>query len=242
MLQLRRQKMRGKFFLLGGTVVLLFGLLMMPVLTVWGQSATSAAWDSSITYYTPSDIAGNLVVCYYAEGSDAAVCGNAITLQPHKAGSLYIGSVGGLPDSFAGSAVLFSDVYVVSTSVQYAAAPATSEYGYAIYTGFDDSEGSTSFYIPTFLYQQFGSTSLMSVQNTDVSAVQANVKAYAVGSTSPTYSMTHTIPASSAELLSPSEMGLSPGFNGSVVVSADGDIVAIATETQDNGRAVYAFE
>ena len=47
------------------------------------QSATSQTWDSSITYYTPSDTGGSLQISFYAEGSSTAITIDPITLQPH---------------------------------------------------------------------------------------------------------------------------------------------------------------
>ena len=64
------------------------------------QSAVTATWDSSITYYTPDPIGGTMQVDYY-DATGAQYSATPIALSGHKAGSLYIGSVGALPASFS---------------------------------------------------------------------------------------------------------------------------------------------
>ena len=235
--------MRSKFFSVGGAIVVLSLLLLMSVLSVWAQSATNAAWDSSITYYSPSDNEGHLVICYYGEGSGPPVCADGITLQPHKAGSLYIGTVGGLPDQFAGGAVLFSDVPVIATDVHFAAGGQAGQYGRPLYTGFADADCAPTSYVSTVLYQQFGSTSMLAIQNADSSEITANLKVYAVGSSTPTVDQDYIIPASSSVVLPASDIpGLPTGFTGSAVISGTGDLVVVVQETDDNGRGAKAFE
>lgn len=217
------------------------------------QSATSQTWDSSITYYTPSDTGGSLQISFYAEGSSTPITIDPITLQPHTAGSLYIGGVSELGTSFGGSAVLSSSVYVIATYVQFAAGSANSEYGRLLYSGFDQSEAASTFYIPTVLCKKFGSTSLVSIQNVESFEATVNVKFYAAGATTPTVNKDYDVPAQSTVLLpvqDSSKVGLPEGFTGSAVITAwkKGDtgtearVVASAQETDDNGRGAYAFE
>lgn len=217
------------------------------------QSATSQTWDSSITYYTPSDTGGTLYISFYAEGSSTPITIDPITLNPHTAGSLYVGGVSELGTSFAGSAVLSSEVYVVATYVQFAAGSANSEYGRLLYSGFNQSEAASTFYVPTVLHKKFGSTSLVSIQNIEDFAATVNVKFYAVGETTPTVNKDYDVPAQSTVLLpaqDASKVGLPEGFTGSAVITAhkQGDpatparVVASAQETDDNGRGAYAFE
>ncbi|MEM4723797.1 MAG: hypothetical protein QXP01_02160, partial [Candidatus Hadarchaeum sp.] len=110
-------------------IMLVAGILVPPSL---GQSATNQTWTSSITYYTPSEVGGTLQVSYYASNG-TLYSANPITLSPHKAGTLFIGSVGTVPDAFSGSAVLSADVPVIATYVQFAAGSAGSQYGRIIY-------------------------------------------------------------------------------------------------------------
>lgn len=235
---------KKKRILLGRAIVVLLALLAVPVLSVYAQSATNdASWDSSITYYTPSDTGGTLQVSYYPEDGSAAIQADPITLQGHKAGSLYIGSVSGMPTTFAGSAVLSADVPIIATNVQFAAGGQGGEYGRLLYNGFQGDEAATTFYIPTVLRQVYGSTSMVAIQNAENSPITANLRVYAPGSTTPTVDEDYAIPAQSSEILSASEMpGMPVGFTGSAVISATGRVVASAQETDDAGRGAYAFE
>jgi len=228
--------------------VVLVGLLSVLVWPLAGlaQSATAQTWTSSITYYTPSDTAGQLWIDYYYEADDGGTLARTygpITLAPHKAGSLFIGNAG-LPANFSGgSAVLRADVPIVATYVQFAEGAAANEYGRLLYSGFSTADAASTFYIPTFLYQRFGSTSLMSVQNVAGATNAVTVKAYALGQTAPASTQTYDLPPSAAKILTPSDLRLSPAFNGSIVITgAGGDVVASAQETDDAGRGAYAFE
>jgi len=221
-------------------VVLLLSLLALPMGGVFAQNATEQSWTSSITYYTPSDTSGTLQIDYYAENGTSYTAGS-FTLDPHKAGSVFIGSVATVPDGFAGSAVLSADVPIVATYVQFVAGQAGS-YGRTLYTGFDPNAAAMTFYIPTVLYQQFNSTSMIGIQNIESAPITAVVKAFATGSLTPTGVTTHTIPAQSSVVLSASELDVPAGFTGSAVVEATGNVVASAQETGDNNRSAYAFE
>lgn len=234
--------MLSRFIRVGGMIGLVLGLFIGPVMTVSGQSATGTTWTSSISYYNTSDTGGNLVIAYHAEGSSTPVATVGLPLTPHQAGSLYIGSVGGIPDSWLGSIVMYSDVPIISTYVQYAAGDLHDQYGRPMYSGFPESGGSTTFYIPTFLYQKFGSTSMIAIQNVDTADITANAKVYPAGSGTPIYDQDHAIPPGASEVLDAAEMGLSPGLNSSVVITATGEVAAVSLETYDAGRPAYAFE
>jgi hypothetical protein len=232
-------------------VLLVLALLIvaMPAALVSAQSATNQTWTSSITYYTPSTTSGTLQVDYY--GSDGTkYSANPITLQPHKAGSLLIGSVSTVPTPFAGSAVLSSELPIVATYVQFATSPETNNYGRLLYSGFTADAAGSTFNVPTVLYQKFGSTSRIGVQNIETFAIAANMKFYAAGQTTPTVDTNRVIPAQSSFIFMPSDLGLPVGFNGSLVItgkksddaSTPGRVVAASEETADNGRYAYAFE
>ncbi len=222
-------------------VMLLSAIVVLAVVapcTVQAQSATSATWSTSITYYTPSDTEGTLTISYYAEGSSTAINADPITLAPHKAGSLYIGNVSGIGSTFSGAAVLSADVPIVATAVNLAG----SEYPRSLYSGFSASQASNNFFIPTVLYQKWNTTSLVSIQNVESSSVQATLRVYAEGATTPSFEQTYTIEGQSAKLIPAGNMGLSPGFTGSATVEATGNVVAAVQETSDNGRDAKAFE
>ncbi len=230
--------MSRKVFLATAIVLLIAGLVPMGVSA---QSATNQTWSTSITYYTPSDSAGTLQIRYYAEGSATSIDADPITLSPHKAGSLYIGAVGGIPDPFQGGAVLEATVPVVATAVNIAGD--ANNYPRPLYSGFDPTQADDQFYIPTVLYQQFGQTSLLSIQNVETTDTQATLKVYALGSTTPAFQQTYTIKGQSVQLLPTADMGLAPGFTGSAVVTTTGGrVVAVAQETDDAARGAKAFE
>jgi hypothetical protein len=143
-----------------------------------------------------------------------------------------------MPATFAGGAVLEADVPIVATAVNIA----TGEYPRPLYSGFDPSLASEDFFIPTVLYQKFNSNTLVSIQNVETTDINATLKVYALGSTTPAFSQTYPIKAQSAKLVPAADMGLAAGFTGSAVVDATGKVVAAAQENDINGRSAKAFE
>jgi len=228
------------------TLVLVLSLVLVAVTSVSAQSATTQAWTSSITYYTPSSTSGQMVVTYYAsDGTSYAA--DSISLDPHKAGSLYIGSVSSVPDGFGGSAVLSADVPIVATYVQFASGSQASNYGRMLYNGFSATDASSTFYVPTVLYQTFNTTSRIGVQNVESSQITARLRFYEAGNPTAVATRDVDIPALSSFIFAPPDIsGLTPGFNGSLVITTDetggGSVVAASEETHDSGRAAYAFE
>lgn len=223
-------------------------LLAIMIPSAHAQSAVTVAWDSSITYYTPDANGGTMQVTYYAEDG-ASYSADPITLSGNKAGSLYIGSVGSLPSSFGGSAVLSADVPIVATSVQFAAGTEAGNYGRALYSGFDPTTAATPFYVPTVLHNQFNTTSRVSVQNVESFDVTATLTFKEPGETDIVHVV--DIPAQSAFIFMPDDIpGMRDPFNGSLVVQAhqqgdtatDGRLVAVSQEAHVSGRAAYAFE
>ena len=234
------------------TILIVMALLVLvfPVSTAFALGATNQTWTSSITYYTPSTTDGNLSVDYFA-ADGTKYSAPAIALLAHKAGSLFIGNVSQVPASFAGSSVLSSDVTLVATYVQFAAGSETGNYGRMLYSGFSAADAAAKFYVPTVLYQKFGSTSRIGVQNIEDFAVAAALNFYAVGSTTATATKNVVIPALSSYIFTPADIsGLAPGFNGSLVITGaksdtpatPGRVVAASEETSDAGRSAYAFE
>lgn len=243
--------MSRKFRLLLVAAVMIAALVLPTA--AFAQSATNTPWSSSITYYTPSTTGGTLVISFYAENSGTNIDVPAITLAPHKAGTLVVGGVSGLADGFKGSAVLSSDVYVVATAVQYGAGTEANNYGRMLYSGFSTQDAAPQVYIATVL-QHSGSTSTVAVQNTESFDANVHVALYAVGNPTPANQFDITVPASSDAILGggTNAHNLFPGttFNGSLVLtgsqvgspSTPAKLVASSQETQDAGRAAYAFE
>jgi hypothetical protein len=242
----------SKKFLFALVAVMLISAMIVPA--AFAQSATNQTWVTSVTYYTPSDTGGTLQMSFYAEGSATAITLPDVTLSGHAAGSLFIGGVSTLPSPFKGTAVLSSGVYVVATAVQMASGTETSNYPRLLYTGFSDTDAAAKVFIPTVLVSKFGFTSTVAVQNVESFAVNANVKVYAVGATTPTVDKNFVIQSlSNVILIGGSNAGaldLPAGFNGSAVITGtkDGDattagkLVASVEETEDAGRGAYAFE
>jgi len=223
------------------TVLSLLVAALAP-LAAHAQSATSQTWSTSITYYTPSDTGGTLVISYYPEGSSTSIDADPITLSPHKAGSLYIGSVPGMTSTFAGGAVLLADVPVVAAAVNIAGDAAG--YPRPLYSGFDPAQASANFLIPTVLFEAFGTNSLVSIQNVESFAIDATLRVFEPGNPVAVFEHTYAIPAQSAQLVPAADMGLPSGFSGSATVEgADGArVVAAAQETDNNARSAKAFE
>ncbi|MEM2046137.1 MAG: hypothetical protein QXH51_07875 [Candidatus Bathyarchaeia archaeon] len=232
-------------------LILISMLVMGGIGSAYAQSATNQTWTSSITYYTPSDVSGTLIISFYPEGSGTPITLDPISLSPHKAGSLFVGGVSSLGTFTKGAAVLNADVPIVATYVQFAAPPETGNYARLLYSGF--TSGGSTIYIPTFLNGAFGSTSLMGIQNLEGFVSTIEVRFYQVGSTTPARTVTYDVPPFSSVILPANDqakVGLPSGFNGSAVVRAyrQGDpntpaqIIASVQETDDYGRGAYAFE
>ncbi|HNS49550.1 MAG TPA: hypothetical protein PKO09_00015 [Anaerolineae bacterium] len=222
-----------------GAVLFLLVASLLPAAAL-AQSATGQTWSTSITYYTPDPNGGTLLIHYYPEGSGTPIDADPITLAGHAAGSLFIGSVPGMPGTFGGSAVLEANVPIVATAVNIAGE--ASSYPRPLYGGFDGSQASQSFFIPSVLYQAFGQTSLLAIQNVESGSIDATLKVYASGAVDPSFQATYTIPGQSSQLVPAADMGLAAGFSGSAVVTATGKVVAAAQETDDSSRGAKAFE
>ncbi len=223
------------------TVLSLLVAALAP-LGVHAASATGQAWSTSITYYTPSETGGTLLIRYFPEGSGTSIDANPITLAPHKAGSLYIGAVSGMTSTFQGAAVLESDVPVIAAAVNIAGDAAG--YPRPLYSGFDPAQASDNFLIPTVLFEAFGTNSLLSIQNVESTSINAILRVFAPGNPTAVFEQTYGIPAGSAKLVPAADMGLPSGFSGSATVEGvDGArVVAAAQETDNAARSAKAFE
>jgi len=220
--------------------------LAVPVLA---QSADSASWTSAITYYTPSTVAGTLQVTFYAEGSSTGINATAITLAPHKAGSLQVGTVSGVPSGFKGSAVLSSDVPVLATNVEIASAPDQGNYARSIYNGMTASDAASTFYVPSALRAAYNTNSQIGVQN--VESFDAAAVLTFIPTSGSNFVINKTISSQSSIVFKMSELTSAPDtFNGSLVVTAakSGDpttpakVLASAVERDISGRRAKSFE
>jgi hypothetical protein len=235
--------MKRKIFLVA-SLALLLAFVALSTGSAYAQSADGQSWKTAITYYTPSDVGGQMLVSFYAEGSATPIMADPINLAGHQAGTLLVSSVTGLPSGFSGSAVLSAEVPIVAVDVQIAGdAPS---YARPLYSGFSPQDANDTFFIPTFLYQKFNNNTTMGIQNIETSQITVQVKAYAAGATNPTYNQAHNIAAQSTVILTGADMSLPAGFTGSVVIDGTGAqggrVVASAYEAEISGRAAKAFE
>ena len=226
---------------------LVLGLSLALPMPVEAQ-ATSQTWSSSITYYTPSATGGEMMVMYYDGATTYST--PSFPLEAHKAGSVAVGSVSGMPTGFKGSAVISASVPVIATSVMFSTAN-TAQYSRSFYSGFDASKASSTFYLATVRSNGI-TTSSFGIQNIESFAITATLNFYRVGEVAPAFTHTVNIPASAAYVAKISDVPGYPGnpFDGSLVISATkqgdattpGKVVATAYETQDSGRGVFAYE
>lgn len=227
-------------------VLVMASVAVVPALA---QSADSTTWSSAVTYYTPSSVGGTLQVSFYAQGSSTAINATPIVLSAHKAGSLQIGTVSGVPSGFKGSAVLSSDVVVIATNVEIASSPNQGQYARAIYDGMTSDQAASTFYVASALRNVFNTNSQFGVQNVESFDADATLHFYS-GATE-VYSITKTINSQSSFVFKISNLAGAPAsLNGSLVITAHktGDagtpakVLAAATERDIVGRRAKSFE
>ena len=225
-------------------IVLILGLiLIVPLYVVLGQSATGQTWTSSIAYFNTENTSGSLNVSFF-DSSGTAFTADSIALNGFQSGTLLVGSVSSLGDGFAGSAVMSSSVKLAAVYIESVAGAESANYDRKMYVGFTPDKASNTYYIPTVLKAQFGSTSQVGIQNVDASqSASATLEFFAVGSTTPALTLTPVIPAQSSYVFSMADVDLPDGFTGSLkITTTGGQVVASAQETYDNDRFAYAFE
>lgn len=221
-------------------------MIAVPVLA---QSADTQTWSSAITYYTPSTTSGTLQVSFYAEGSSTPINAAPITLAAHKAGSLQVGTVSGVPSGFKGAAVLSSDVPVIATNVEIASAPNQAQYARSIYDGMTADNSASTFYVASALRNTFNTNSQFGVQN--VESFDADAQLVFYSGPAPVFTTTKTIKAQSSVVFKVGDLAGAPAsLNGSLVINAHktGDaatparVLATAVERDILGRRAKAFE
>ncbi len=211
------------------------------------QGTSTQNWTSAIFYQNTSSESGTLNIDFY-DGS-TKVSGSPIDMVGNASGKILVGSIGGLDPSFAGSAVLSSDVPIAAVYLEWAEGTAENENARSIYTGFQSSQASTTFYIPTVLKKAFlgDFSTLVGIQNIDSSeSTNVTLEFYSAGSTTPTYSYTQAIEPLASHIFSTNDISdtdLPQDFSGSLKITSDTTpVVATARETQDVGVYAYAFE
>jgi hypothetical protein len=231
-------KIKKLFGLLGLSAV----LSLVPAM-VSAQSATnSAVWTSGITYQNTTGASGIVTVNMY-DDAGASYATASMPLAPYGSGTVQVGTVStvpALPVSYQGSAVLSSDVNIAATYVQYDNA---AQYGRMFYKSFTSSNASNNFYVSTFLKSNFGFTSKVGVQNVSASTASVTVKFISAATLSVVHTETRNVPSQASFIFSGKDIAaLGAAFNGSVEISSNQPVVAVSEETEDDGRAAYAFE
>jgi len=229
--------------------VLALALVISIAVPVLAQSADGTTWSSAITYYTPSAVSGTLQVSFYAEGSSTGINATPISLAPHKAGSLQVGTVALVPSGFKGAAVLSSDVPVIATNVEIATSPNQSQYARSIYDGMTANDAASTFYVASALRNVFNTNSQFGVQN--VESFDADAVLHFYSGPTEVFSATRTIKSQSSIVFKVGDLTGAPAtLNGSLVIEAHktGDtgtpakVLATSVERDISGRRAKSFE
>ncbi len=242
------------------TILMVLGLalgIFAPAQPAYA-SAYTASWVVSVTYQNVGTATAEISVDFYEESSGTAMTFAPADLAAGAGTSFFIGSIDTTPDlpsSFRGSAVLRSTEPLVSTVVQFVQND-TSFKMRLLSNGFQTTDASDQFMIPTVLLNKFTRTTIFSIQNTENSSVEATIKFYdadAGGALAST--ITHVIPAQSGKYI---DMGVTadtglPGtttvFNGSAIITAElegtstpANVVAAASEYYTDRNVGANFE
>ncbi len=229
------------------SIALILVLLISGVATSSVEAgAYGAQFTTSVTYQNVGDSAAVISLTFYDENSGTGIPITLPDLAPLAGTSIYIGSLGDVPNGFRGSAVMASSQPLVSTMVQVPKAGS----GVAVRPLSNGFTGGSSYVlVPTVLKGQFGSNSIVSIQNVDSSAADFELVFVPVSG-----DLVHVyatdVPAFATKYFDLATMASIPaGFNGSLQVYATkagtinpGLVVASALELNITGTGAYAFE
>ena len=237
-----------KRFLVALSLVMAMCFSILPG-AAFAAPAYSTAFSVSITYQNVGSATATVNVSFFAENSATAQTYSAGTLAAGASTSLGVGKAI-TSGSFKGSAVLSADQPVIATIVQLD--PSGAVKNRPLSNGFGAADGSAQQLIATVLKNQFNSSTIFSVQNTESAPVNVTVQYYAVGATSPTATVSaNNLPAGAAKYFDVGSIAALPnGFNGSAIVTAklssdgttDGKIVVTVNELDTVGGVAKSFE
>lgn len=236
-------------------VVLLLAVSLTAQVAPVAAQARTAQWLVSVTYQNVGTGPATVSVNFYAEGDGTAISFNPLgagTLAAGAGTSFFIGSTS-LPSGFRGSAVMSSDQPLVATVVQFSQ---QADFKMRLLSnGFQSSNASSQYIIPTTLLNRFSRTTVFSIQNTENQAIDAVVRFYdALNAGALASTITHTIPAQSSkyiELDDVNDTGLTgkTTFDGSAIVSAflsgtstPANVVSAVSEYYTNRNVATNFE
>ncbi len=202
------------------------------------QAAKGAAWQVSITVLNVETTGSATININFYPGAGAA----AIPFQaPAKlnagAGTSYsVSSINSISAGFKGSAVISSDQRVVATVVQFVAGGVGGKNVRPLSNGFQASDASPSYLVPSVLNNEFNTITEFSIQNVEATDVTATVNFFAVGAATPALTKQYTIKPNDAQYVDASTVGLAAKFNGSATItvlkadSTPGNVVAAINE------------
>jgi len=227
-------------------VVRILAALAIALMVVAGNTGRAQAqakgspWQVSITVLNVETSGQATININFYPGGGAA----AIPFQPAKlnagAGTSYnVSDISNINSGFKGSAVISSDQRVVATVVQFVRGGVLGKNVRPLSNGFQTSDASPSYLIPSVLNNEFNTVTEVSIQNVEASDVKATVDFFAVGATTPTLSKEYTIKPNEAQYIDASSatLGLPAKFNGSATIKAvkvadsqPGNVVAAINE------------
>jgi hypothetical protein len=203
--------------------------------------AYTTSFTTSITYQNVGADTATVSVLFYETPSDTS----PIEIpQPDLAAgagtSLFIGNLTDISSGFQGSAIMQSNQPLLATLVQIPQ-NSTTVLNRPLSNGFSD--GGDTALIATVLKNTFDANTMFSVQNIDSVAEDFTIKFFDTSANNVhTITQNNVQPGAAFYVDAGQEAGLGASFNGSVVATANGKIVASAMELHIVGPEAYAFE
>ncbi|HEU4329213.1 MAG TPA: hypothetical protein VFS21_39100 [Roseiflexaceae bacterium] len=185
------------------------------------QAAKGAAWQSSITVLNVDAGPATINIDFYPGRG-----GTPISFQPETklnagAGTSYsLSSIAGINAGFKGSAIVYSDQRLVSTVVQFVPGGLGGKGVRPLSNGFQASDASPTYLLPTVLNNEFNTVTEFSIQNVETTAITATLEFYPAGATAPSLTGQVRIGANEAQPLDASTVGIPAKFNGSATIKA----------------------
>lgn len=226
-------------------VVVILGLVALAPNIAQAQ-AYSTSFSTSITYQNVGGDEATIQVLFYEdETTTTPVKIDRPNLAAGASSSVYIGNLSEIANGFQGSAVMSSSQPLLATLVQVPQ-NSTTVFVRPLSNGF--SQGEPTALLATVLKNQYGQTSIFSIQNTDTETNNVNIKFYNTSAVK-VHEIDQSVAAGASyyvDAANVSELGAS--FNGSVVATAkrvdnsDGSIVGSVMELDITGNGAKAFE
>lgn len=235
------------------SAVVLAGLALATLSPAAAQTAYTTQFVTSITYQNVGTGTATMSVLFYPENSGTPITHNLPPLAPNAGASLAVVNVSGLSAGFKGGAVIQSDQPVVSTLVQVPIG-SPGVVNRPLTNGFNPSDGSAAFQIPTVLKNAFNTNTRFSIQNVDTVNADITVKFVSadssnLGQTVHTETITNLPPNSVKYIDAGLVTQLGSSFNGSAQITATrsgtsdpGKVVAAALELSTNSVNSNGFE